>query len=69
MGPLLPPFLSFASGIALGGPLGFGYAASTGALLLSLLLVVFFYFQKYRFSPIALIPLFFSRGTRYAVQY
>ena len=69
MGPLLPPFLSFASGIALGGPLGFGYAASIGALLLSLLLVIFFYLKKYRFSPLALIPLFFSLGILYAIQY
>lgn len=65
----MPPFLSFASGIALGGSLGFGYAASIGALLLALLLVIFFYFKKYRFSPLALIPLFFSLGAIYVIPY
>lgn len=69
MSPLLPPFLSFASGIALGGSFGLGYAFSIAALFFSLLLVIFFYLKKYRFSPLALIPLFFSLGALYAIQY
>ena len=63
MGPLLPPFLSFASGIALGGPPGLGYAASIGALAASVVLILLLYFMKSRFSALALIPLFFSLGS------
>ena len=69
MGPLLPPFLSFASGIALGGSLGLGYAASIGALALSSFFVLVLYLTRVRFSPLSLIPLFFSLGALYIIPY
>jgi len=69
MGPLLPPFLSFASGIALGGPPGLGYAASIGALAASVVLILLLYFMKSRFSALALIPLFFSLGSLFITPY
>lgn len=69
MGPLLPPFLSFASGIALGDFFGLGYGAATGALALSVVLVLLLYFAKLRFSALALIPLFFSLGSLFIIPY
>jgi competence protein ComEC len=69
MGPLLPPFLSFASGIALGGHLGIGYAAPVGALALSVVLIALLYSARVRFNPLSLIPLFFSLGALFIVPY
>lgn len=69
MGPLLPPFFSFASGIALGDFFGMGYAPSIGALAASVIFVIFLYSTKSRFSAIALIPLFFSLGSLFIIPY
>src|SRR3990170_3995348 len=69
MGPLLPPFLSFASGIALGDFLGLGYGASIGALALSVAFVALLYSLKFRFSTLALIPLFFSLGSLFIIPF
>jgi len=69
MAPLLPPFLSFASGIALAGPLGMGYAASIGALALSACFVLALYLMKARFSPLASIPVFFSLGALFIIPH
>lgn len=69
MGPLLPPFLSFASGIALAGPLDMGYAASVGALALSVCFVLALYLKKASFSPLASIPLFFSLGALFIIPH
>lgn len=69
MGPLLPPFLSFASGIALGDLLGLGYGASIAALALSVVLIVVLYSLKFRFCTLSLIPLFFSLGSLFIIPF
>lgn len=69
MGPLLPPLLSFASGIALAGPLEMGYASSIGALALSACFVLALYLKKARFSPLVTVPVFFSLGALFIIPH
>lgn len=69
MGPLLPPFISFASGIALGDYFGLGYGAVIPAILLSALFILAVHFLRLRFSSIALIPLFLSLGALFIIPY
>lgn len=66
---MAPPFLSFASGIALGDYYGLGYSIVIFALLLSALLVFAVYVSKFRFSAFALIPLFLSLGALFIIPY
>lgn len=69
MGPLLPPFLSFAAGIALGDYLGLGYGIVVVALAASAGLVLMAHFLKFRFSSLALVPLFLSLGALFIIPY
>lgn len=69
MGPLLPPFISFASGIALGDYLGLGYGVVIPAIVISAVFLLFIYLLRFRFTAIALIPLFLSLGCLFIIPY
>lgn len=69
MGPLLPPFVSFAAGIALGDRLGALYFVVVPALACSAALVAAAYAMRLRFTPLILAPLFLFLGALFIIPH
>jgi len=69
MGPLLPPFLAFASGIFLGDRLGVGFVASLAGLAASVAVVTAIYSARAAFSALGVVPLFFFLGSLFVIPY